>query len=97
MSFKNLSRIVSGCAALCAAALVTGQEVRTKSGDVLAFTADGAWKSATVKEQRLPLAAGAPVLSVCDVERGGEYLPMLGSVRVENGGVTMALCSEPLA
>ena len=38
MSFKNFSRIVSGCAALCAAAIVTGQEVRTKSGDVLAFT-----------------------------------------------------------
>ncbi|MFZ2641590.1 MAG: NEW3 domain-containing protein [Verrucomicrobiia bacterium] len=97
MSFRNLSQIILGCAALCVAAIVTGQEVRTTSSDVLAFTADGAWKSATVSGQRLPFAAGAPVLSVCDVERGGEYFPMSGSVRAEGGGVSMALSSEPLA
>ncbi|MCX6899868.1 MAG: hypothetical protein NT105_14355 [Verrucomicrobia bacterium] len=97
MSFRNLSRIVSGCAVLCVAAAGISQEVRTAAGDALAFTADGAWKSVTVGGQRLPLAAGAPVLSVCDVERGGEYFPMLGSVRAEGNGVNMALGSEPLA
>ena len=97
MSFKNLSRIVSGCAALCAAAIVTGQEVRTKSGDVLAFTADGAWKSLLLEGQQLPLVVGVPVLSVCDVERGGDYFPMLGSVRTENRVVILTLGSEPLA
>ncbi|MCX6908483.1 MAG: hypothetical protein NTY01_10620 [Verrucomicrobia bacterium] len=79
------------------AAAGISQEVRTAAGDALAFTADGAWKSVTVGGQRLPLAAGAPVLSVCDVERGGEYFPMLGSVRAEGNGVNMALGSEPLA
>ena len=97
MSYRNLSRIMCVCAALGAAVIVTGQEVRSKSGDVLAFTADGAWKSATMGKQQLPLATGTPVLSICDVERGGEYLPMLGSVRAENGGVTMTLSSEPMA
>ena len=96
MSFRNLSRIVSGCAALCVAAAIS-QEVRTTSGNVLAFTADGAWKSATVSGQQLPLAAGAAVLSVCDVVRGGEYLPMPGSVRAEGGAVVMALGLERLA
>ena len=97
MLSKHLARIVSGCAALCAAAIAVGQEVQTASGDALAFTERGAWKSATVNGRLLPIAAGAPVLSVCDVEQGGEYLPMSGSVHAEGGMVVMALCSEPLA
>jgi NPCBM-associated, NEW3 domain of alpha-galactosidase len=97
MSYRTLTQIVSAGAAFCAAAIVTGQEVRTPSGDALVFAANGSWKSATVGKQQLPVAAGTPVLSVCDVERGGDYFPMLGSVREENGGVTMALGSEPLA
>ncbi|MBI5686323.1 MAG: hypothetical protein HZC54_14715 [Verrucomicrobia bacterium] len=97
MNFRNFSRIATGCAALCVAVTAISQEARTAAGDALAFTADGAWKTATVSGQRLPLAAGAPVLSVCDVERGGEYLPMSGTVRAEDGGVSMALGSERLA
>lgn len=97
MSFRNLSRIVSGCAVLCVATAGISQEVRTAVGDVLAFTADGAWKLAIVNGQRLPLTAGAPVLSVCDVERGGEYLLMSGTARVEESAVVMALGSEALA
>jgi hypothetical protein len=73
------------------------QEARITSGDALVFTSDGAWKSATANGQRLPLAVGASVLSVCDVERGGEYLPMTGATREEDGSVSMTLGSEPLA
>jgi len=97
MSLVNRARIVSGCAVLCVAVAGISQEVRTTTGDVLAFTTDGTWKSVTVGGQRLPLAAGAPVLSVCDVEQGGEYLPMRGSVRAEGGAVVIVLGSERLA
>ena len=97
MSFRNLSRIIAACVALCVAAVAIGQEVRTTSGDALVFTEQGVWKAVTMNGRRVPIAAGAPVLSVCDVERGGDYLPMSGSVRIEGGAMVMALGSEQLA
>lgn len=87
---------------ICGLALAIGvaasaQEVRLHSGDVLRFTPQGAWRSATVSGQNLPLVTGAPVLTVCDVERGGQYHPLLGTTRAADEGVSLALESSELA
>ncbi len=73
-----------------------GQEIRLTSGDTLAFAPNGTWRSVTIGERQLPITAGAPVVSVCDVERGGAYTPLLGTVRAAGGNLHMALASEPL-
>ena len=61
------------------------------------FTAQGEWESATIGVKHLPIAVRAPVLTVCDVERGGQYHPLLGVARMADGAVNMALESGPLA
>ena len=58
------------------------QEVRLASGDVLGFSPHGTWRSATVGGQPLPITADAPLLSVCDIQRGTAYAPCWERPRV---------------
>lgn len=89
---------VFGCCLVIAAFEgARAQEIHLAAGDSLVFAPNGAWRSATLGGRPLPITADAPLVSVCDVDRGDAYAPLLGTVRADRGGVQMALGSEPLA
>ncbi|MBM3889798.1 MAG: hypothetical protein FJ388_11830, partial [Verrucomicrobia bacterium] len=93
----NHRRLFACCLTLALVHPSIAQEIRLASGDTLAFTSQGAWRSATVGGKQLPIATETPVVTVCDVERGATYTPLLGAARTENSALHMALSSEPLA